>query len=431
MSSSSKRERHGMQRATTPRALSGRTHRASPPKPVKCQICGAPTRAGLDLGMQPVGDLIRTQAQLNQPETLYPMRMQHCDNCGLTQLSYIVNPAVVYRHFPFVSGTTATTIKHLQSLPAALGKRLGLGRKHFAIDIGSNDGTLLKGWLPFGVKFLGVDPSGDPARIANEQGLPTLHAFFNAETAAKIKKKYGMADVITACGCFAHIADLDGIMRGIVALLKDTGVFASDNQYWLDMIERLHYDNAFHQHLRYYSIKPLQFLFAKYGLEVFDIERSDTYGGQIRVYGCRQGAYPVADSVRQLEQLEAHAKLYDSATNEAYASAVDEKRRKLFDTVYQLKRAGKKIIGVGAPAKASTVCTYCRIGPDLIDYITEINPLRIGMYLPGVRIPIIDEKYMFEDPRPADAAVLFAWNYYDEVVPKLRKRGFQGEIICP
>ena len=158
---------------------------------------------------------------------------------------------------------------------------------------------------------------------------------------------------------------------------------------------------------------------------------SRTMGERKEVYGCRKGAYPVANSVRELERLESQTKLYDRATHESYARATDEKRRKLFDTIHQLKRAGKKIIGIGAPAKASTVCTYCRIGPDLLDYITEINPLRIGTYLPGVRIPIVDEKYMFEDPRPADAAVLFAWNYYDEVIPKLRKRGFKGEIICP
>ena len=420
-----------MKSRNTPNPLSGRTRRARGPKPVGCQICGAPTRVGLDLGMQPIGDLLRTEAQLNQPETLYPMRMQHCDHCGLTQLSYVVNPSVVYRHFPFVSGTTATATRHLQSLPASLAKHLGLGRNHFAVDIGSKDGTLLKGWLPFDVKFLGVDPAGDPVRIANEQRIPTLHAFFNAQTAAKIKKKHGPADVITACGCFAHIADLDGVMRGIDLLLKNKGVFASDNQYWLDMVQRLHYDNAFHQHLRYYAIRPLKFLFAKYGLEVFDVERSDTYGGQIRVYGCRQGAYPIADRVRELERIEEEAKLYDPQTHVAYARAVEEKRRRLFDTVYKLKRAGKKVIGVGAPAKASTVCTYCHIGPDLIDYITEINPLRIGMYLPGVRVPIVDEEFMFKDPRTADAAVLFAWNYADEVVPKLRQRGFRGEIILP
>ena len=400
-------------------------------KPVRCQLCGEKTRRGLDLGLQPVGDLLRTAAQFNRPETRYPMCLVHCDNCGLTQLSYIVNPAVVYKHFPFVSGTTATATRHLQSLPTSLANKLKMGRRHFAIDIGSNDGTLLKGWLPSGVKFLGVDPSGDPVRIANEQGLNTLHAFFNQKTARGIKRRHGAADVITACGCFAHIADLDGVMQGIDMLLKPKGVFASDNQYWLDMVQRLHYDNIFHQHLRYYSLRPLQYLFARYNLEIFDIERSDTYGGQIRVFASRPGSYPVAKSVSDLERAERSANLYDAATQQSFADAIADKRRKLFDAVYQLRRAGKKVIGIGAPAKAATVSVYCGLGTDMLDYITEINSLRVGTYLPGTQVPIVDEEWMFKDPKPADAGVLFAWNYYDEVVPKLRNRGFKGDIICP
>jgi hypothetical protein len=308
---------------------------------------------------------------------------------------------------------------------------LGMGPDDFAVDIGSNDGTLLKGWNPAGVKFLGVDPSGDPVRIANEQGLTTWHAFFNLETADKIIEEYGPARAITACNCFAHIAALDSIMRGIAKLLAPGGVFASDNQYWLDMVERLHYDNAFHQHLRYYSLRPLDHLFAQYGLEVFDVERSDTYGGEIRVYGCHKGDHPVHERVHELRRIEEEFGLYEPETQERYARQVDERRRRLLDTVSELKRQGKKIIGIGAPAKASTVCTYCGLGSHLLDYITEINPLRIGTYLPGVHIPIIDESYMFEDPEPADAGVLFAWNYADEVVPKLREEGWHGEIILP
>jgi SAM-dependent methyltransferase len=308
---------------------------------------------------------------------------------------------------------------------------LGLGSESFAVDIGSNDGTLLKGWARHGIPFLGVDPSGDPVRIANEQGLTTWHAFFNEETGGRIIDEHGKADAITACGCFAHISALDSIMKGIVKVLAPDGVFASDNQYWLDMVQRLHYDNAFHQHLRYYSLKPLEYLFAKYGLEVFDVERSDTYGGQIRVYGCHAGAHNVQDRVHELRAVEDEAKLYEPETQERYTLKVEEKRRVLFDTVYALKKAGKKIIGIGAPAKASTVCTYCGLGAQHLDYITEINPLRVGTYLPGAHIPILDESVMFEDPEPADAGVLFAWNYADEVIPKLRERGWQGEIILP
>ena len=412
-------------------ALKGRSQRRDTARPILCQICRARTEPGLDLAMQPVGDLILTRSQLNRPETFYPMQMHHCTGCGLAQLGYIVNPAVVYKNFPFVSGTTQTATRHLQSLPKRLVEMLNLDERSFAVDVGSNDGTLLKGYLPFGVPFLGVDPSGDPVRIAREQGIDTLHAFFNEATADQIIASRGKADAVTACGVFAHIADLHSVMRGVKKLLKPQGVFANDSQYWLDMVEKLHYDNAFHQHLRYYSMKPLIALFDQYDMEIFDVERSDTYGGQIRSFAGHKGARPISPRVTDLLKLEDDVGLYDPASDKRYAEAIDQKRWKLLDRVVGFKKAGKKVIGVGAPAKASTVCNYVGLGPDLISYIAEINPLRIGMYLPGKHIPIVDEEEIFQDPEPADAAVLFAWNFHDEIVPKLRRRGFQGEIILP
>jgi SAM-dependent methyltransferase len=413
------------------KALPGRSKRGEKVRAVRCQVCGSTTEPGLDLGHQPVSDLILSRAQLARPETHYPMQLHHCATCGLTQLGYVINPAVVYKNFPFVSGTTQTATRHLQSLPRRLVEMLGLDGRSFAVDVGSNDGTLLEGWKPHGVRFLGVDPSGDPVRIANERGLTTWHAFFDEPTAERIVAEHGQADAITACGCFAHIADLDGVMRGIQKLLAPRGVFASDNQYWLDMVERLHYDNVFHQHLRYYALRPLQHLFQRYGLDVFDVERSEVYGGSIRVYGCRAGAHPVHERVRVLAEAEASARLYEPRTNAEFAARIEEKRWALQRAVHDWRARGKKLIGIGAPAKASTVCNYCRLGPESIEYVTEVNPLRIGMYLPGVRVPIVSEDSMFEDPRPADAAVLFSWNYEAEIMPKLRARGFRGEVLLP
>jgi hypothetical protein len=432
MSMSITTERITTQRIETPTpGLTGRARRGDVARSVKCQICGSATVPGLDLGHQPVSDLILSRAELNQPETFYPMRLQHCPECGLTQLSYTVNPKVVYKNFPFVSGTTRTATRHLQSLPRQLVELMGLDGTSFAVDIGSNDGTLLKGYLPYGVKFLGVDPAGDPVRIANEQGIETLHAFFDKATAEYVLERYGPSQAITACGVFAHIANLTGVMKGVKKLLARRGVFATDSQYWLDMVLRLHYDNMFHQHLRYYSMRPLIHLFRQYDMDVFDVERSDVYGGSIRVFSCHAGEYPISDRVRDLVALEERERLYDRDTHETFARRVEERKRKLFDDVYRMTSTGKKVIGLGAPAKAATICNYCRLGPDLVEYVTEVNPLRIDMFLPGVHIPIVDEAYMFEDPRPADAGILFAWNYYDELVPKLRQRGFAGEILLP
>jgi SAM-dependent methyltransferase len=398
---------------------------------VRCKICGGKTYPGLDLGAQPVGDLILSRADLRKPETFYPMQLFHCVDCGLTQLGYIVNPAIVYKNFPFVSGTTQTATQHLQTIPAQLVEMGGLGPQSFAVDIGSNDGTLLKAYRPFGVKILGVDPSAIPVQMANEAGIPTLHAFFNEETAQLLVKEHGHADAISAAGVFAHIAALDSVMRGIQTLLKPTGIFVSENQYWLDMVLTGHYDNMFHQHLRYYALRPLARLFARFNLEIFDVRRSEVHGGSFRVFACFTGAHPIHPRVAEVMAAEAEAKLYDPATTLGWARTIEERRRELQDKVWGLVKAGKKVIGIGAPAKASTVCSYCRLGPEMIDYITEINPLRVGKYLPGAHIPIVDEEQMFTDPRPADAAVLFAWNYYNETVPKLRARGWNGEVICP
>ncbi|MBI1748630.1 MAG: class I SAM-dependent methyltransferase [Acidobacteria bacterium] len=398
---------------------------------VDCQICGSPTIPGLDLGHQPVSDLILSPAQLNQPETFYPLQLYYCRTCWLTQLGYSVNPKVVFKNFPFVSGTTQTATRHLQSLPKQLVEMLSLNRRSFAIDIGSNDGTLLKGYVPHGVKFLGVDPAGDPVRIANAQGIETLHRFFNAETAEEVLDHYGKAEAITACGVFAHIADLVGVMKGVKRLLVKRGIFATDSQYWLDMVLRRHYDNIFHQHLRYYSLKPLIHLYRQYDMEVFDVERSEVYGGSIRVFGGHSGAFPISPRVAELVALEEQQKLYNAGTQERFAREVRQRKRKLFDAVYKLSSAGKKVIGIGAPAKAATVCNYCRLGPDQVEYITEVNPLRIGKFLPGVHVPILSEEYMFQDSPPADAGILFAWNYYDEIVPKLRQRGFKGKVLLP
>lgn len=417
--------------AIPPEGLSGRESSPDEAAPVRCQICGSETVPGLDLGHQPVGDLVVSEAELNEPETFYPMRLHHCYDCGLTQLGYIVDPAIVYKNFPFVSGTTKTATEHLQELAGRLVEMGGLGPDSFAVDIGSNDGTLLKGYLPHGVRFLGVDPAGDPVRIANEQGIETLHAFFDVETAAYVRDHYGRANALSAAGVFAHIADLDGVMRGARILLAEDGIFATDSQYWLDTLQRVHYDNVFHQHLRYYAMRPLQRLFGQYGMEVFDVLRSEVYGGSIQVYAGHAGAYPVSDRVHELLALEDELGLYSELTNRAFETAVQDKRRALFDEIHGRVRQGQRLIGIGAPAKASTVCNYCRIGPELLEYVTEINALRIGTFLPGVHIPIVDEERMFTDEPLPDAAVLFAWNYHDEVVPKLRARGFSGEIVAP
>ena len=221
-------------------------------------------------------------------------------------------------------------------------------------------------------------------------------------------------------------------MKGAKLLLKRGGIFATENQYWLAMVQQGHYDNIFHQHLRNYSLRPLIRLFADYDMDVFDIERSEIHGGSIRVFSCHRGDHPIHPSAFRNCWLSNKANSSTNrTTNQRFAERTKEKRDKLFDDVIRAGSAGQKVIGIGAPAKASTVSITAGSARIWFEYITEVNPLRVGRYLPGVHIPIVEEEWMFRDPRPADAAILFSWNYYDEIVPKLRARGFQGDIIRP
>lgn len=404
-----------------------------PPPPLTrcCQICGsARLEKGLDLGHQPIADHLLTAAELDYPETFYPLQLFHCLDCGLCQLGYLTPPEAIYRNFTFVSGTTRTAREHLGGFAAEMTRRLGLNRASFAVDIGSSDGTLLKGYAPAGIRVLGVEAAAYPAGQAIAAGIPTWHAFFNYETAALIREEFGLADAITAAGVFGHIADLDSVMRGIGLLLHNDGIFAADSQYWLDIVAETHYDNIFHEHLRHYSLKPLGILFERYGFEIFDVDRSPVYGGSFRVYAARQGRRPMQPSVAALLDEESRAHLHEPETWAHFAASARAKRERLCEHVADLRRAGKEIVGIGAPAKASTVCNYCRLGRESIAYLTEVNPLRTGKFLPGVHLPIEPESRMFEDSRPL-AGLLFAWNYYNEIVPKLRARGFAGEVICP
>lgn len=398
---------------------------------VRCQICGCVTRPGVDLGPQPIADFLLSPGRLNYAETHYPLQLYHCDDCGLTQLGFIVDPRIVYKHFMFVSGTTRTATEHLQTLPVQLLRMLGGVSDVLAVDIGSNDGTLLKAYRNRGVRFLGVDPAEEAVLLADAEGIPTVHAFFDEHIAGEIVAAHGQAAAISACGIFGHVANLTGFMQGLKKLLAPRGIFAADSQYWLDTMLRGHYDNIFHEHLRYYSMKPLARLLEHYDMAIFDVERSEVYGGSFRIFAGHAGEHEVSPRVEALMKLETDARIYDEAQHRKFADETALRRRNLSDSVMRVVRDGKKVIGIGAPAKASTVCNFCRLGPESLEYITEVNRFRIGKFLPGVRIPVVDEARMFDDSPPPDAAVLFAWNYHDEIVPRLRQRGYAGQIILP
>lgn len=396
---------------------------------MSCFICGEKKLYKfLSLGHQPPSDAFLRAADLLKPEATYPLELCLCQSCYLVQLNYAVDPEKLFRDYVYNTSSNNSLKKSFESLVNNLVKRFNLNSSDLAIDIGSNDGTLLSYYWPYKIKILGVDPSS-VAELALRKKIPTIVDFFSNKLAGKIAKKYGRAKIITATNVFAHVEKLDDFVAGVKDLLTDDGVFVSESGYLLDFIEKLQYDSVYHEHLRYYSLKPLKILFKKFGLEIIDVERGTIHGGTIIVYAAKKNKYPIAKRVAELIRLEEKFGLYKKETFVNFAGRVKKNKLAIQKLIIDLKSRGKNIVGVGAPAKGNTLLNYCNLDEDLIDYLAEKSEFKIGAFSPGMHLPVVDESRLFKDQ--PDYALMLSWNIADELMPKIKNKGYKGKFIIP
>lgn len=399
---------------------------------MKCYICKNPNlELILDLGKQPPSDAFLTAKEIGRKEKTYPLKLYLCPQCFLVQLGYAVKPEILFNpDFVYTTGTNNSLRKNFETLVNSLVKKLKPGKNDLAIDIGSNDGTLLKNYLPYGVKVLGIDPAKEAAKLAIKDKVPTIIDFFNEKIAREIRNKYSPASVITSTNTFAHIHDIDSTMRGIKLLLAPKGVFVSESHYLLDMIKKMQYDWIYHEHLRHYSLKPLQKLFVRFGMEIFDAERVELgHGGSIRVYAAKIGAYPVSKNVAKLIKEEEKNGLYKKETFKKFAKDVAKTKKELLKLIGKIKTDGKKIYGIGAPAKGNTLLNYCGLDSKSIDYLTEKSPFKIGKFAPGSHIEVVADEMLYRTQ--PDYALILSWNLASELMKKIRQNGFKGKFIIP
>jgi SAM-dependent methyltransferase len=385
----------------------------------------------LDLGFTPPADQFRRQDQLREQEIYYPLEVYMCDECGLAQLGYVVSPEVLYRNdYPYESSTTKTGHEHWKAFAQRAVERLRLTEKDLVVDIGSNVGVLLDAFKSRGTRIMGVDPAANIVMIAHERGIDTICDFFNHESVEKIINEKGQASVITGTNVFAHIDDLYALMKNVLLLLKNDGVFIFEAPYFVNLLKNLEYDTIYHEHLSYLSVKPLVPFFNQFDMEIFDIEQIDIHGGSFRVYISKKSAKPVSSVVQELIRSEEEMQIFSKKTLQKFAEDVKQNRRELVWLLHSLKHQGKRIAGVSAPAKGMTLLNYCKIYDNILDFITEKSPLKIGRFTPGTHIPVMSDSFLIKE-KP-DYALLLAWNFADEIIKNLdlfRKAG--GKFIIP
>ncbi len=398
----------------------------------QCHMChGSDLSLVLDLGHHPPSDAFLRPDQLLDQEVYYPLRLISCGKCGLLQIDYIVHPEILFqRDYPYESSTTKTGRDHYYSMAADISKNFPAPRKSLAIDIGSNVGVLCQGFKDLGYKILGVDPSETAAQKALANGIETMVDFFDEAVADRIYQQYGPARVVTATNVFAHIFELDSTVRGMERLLAKNGVIAIESPYALDLVNNLEYDTIYHEHICYLSVRPMRFYIKRLGLELFDVKRTSIHGGSLRYYIGHKGRHPIKKSVNEHIAEEEEAGLYSEKKLKNFASRVKKHRTVLTSLIMDLKRQGKKIAGITAPAKGNTLLNFCHIGTNYLDFLTEKTQIKIGRYSPGMHIPVCSDDYLLK--KQPDYALILAWNFADEIMKNLsefKKRG--GKFIIP
>jgi|SRR5581483_1691294 len=398
----------------------------------RCQICGSTElRPVIDLGHQPLCDAIVSEAGLRAPEAFYPLRLVRCPRCGLCQLDYVVDGAVVYPPgYPYRSGITRELAEYQRSFAAGVIAKLGLAPGALCVDVGSNDGTLLTGFRDRSMRVLGIEPTNIAAIARRENGVDTVQQFFTETLAADVARAHGRAAVITMTNVFAHMAELGEVMRGIVALLAEDGVFISESHYLLDVVERVQYDSIYHEHIRTYCLRALVTLFDAYGLDVFDVERASRYGGNLRTYVCRRGRRPIARDVGALLQLEEARGLFAEPAYQAFRDRAHAARDALMTLAYAARADGRRFVGNSCPGRCVTLLNFCGMRPDLMPYVAEQPAsLKLGHYVPGLHIPIVDNSVLLREQPPY--VVLLAWHYADPIARQLRERGLRSAFVVP
>lgn len=406
-------------------------HNVKPGPLSHCQICGSSDlELVLDCGHQPLCDSLLTAAQLNDPEPYYPLRQFRCTRCTLNQLDYVVAGSTVYhQNYPYRTGVTRELAEYQGLMADDLTARYGLNGTSVVCDVGSNDGTLLKGFKRHGARVLGIEPT-QIAAIAIAEGVDTVNDFFNEGVARDIVSEYGNASLVTASNVFAHMAPLGDVVRGIQTLIGNDGVFVLENHYLLDVLNKTQYDTIYHEHIRTYSLRSLITLFGFYGLEVFHAERVSRYGGNIRAHVCLKGGRQIQASVREILKTEADAGLDKAPIYEKFRKNAEITRDALVEFAVTAKSKGQRFVGNSCPGRANTLLHYCDIGTNLMPYIAEQPAsLKKGLYSPGKHIPIVDNSILFaEQP---DYVVLLAWHYAEPIATDLRKRGLKSKLIMP
>ena len=401
---------------------------------MKCRSCGAPlARVFIDLGTAPPSNAFLRAADLELPETWFPLKLYACDACRLVQVDEHQDHREIFSgDYVYFSSYSSSWLAHARRYVDAAVARLALGPGATVMEVASNDGYLLQFVRERGIACVGVEPTASTAAAARARGIETVERFFGLEFADEWVASRGTVDLAIANNVLAHVPDVNDFVRGFARVLAPAGVVTFEFPHLLELVRQCQFDTIYHEHFSYLSLHTVRSILAAHGLEVFDAESLPTHGGSLRVYARHDEdeSKPVGDRVRALEARERELGYERLETYLAFTGKVEALKLAFLEFLVRAKREGKTVAGYGAPAKGNTLLNYCGIGPELMPFTVDRSPHKQGHTLPGVRIPV---RHPDEIARAKpDYVFILPWNLKDEIVEQMAHvRGWGGRFVVP
>ena len=385
-----------------------------------CRLCGSvDLELALPMRASPIGDAYVNEAELSITQPSYPLSLYLCHQCGHLQAVDVVDPEILFGNYIYSTSTSPGLVEHFKQYAKEVVASAGCAQGSLVVEVGSNDGSLLRAFHDEGMRVLGVDPAREVAKQATAQGLETLSTFFTFDLAKTIKQTKGSAQIVAANNVFAHVDNMVDLLKGIHHLLDSEGIFVFEVSYLVDMVEKNVFDTIYHEHVCHHRIAPLEKFLNKYGMQLFDVKRISTKGGSVRAFAKLSSSKRVVKPiVLELMQLEERMKLDDIETYHTYSKKLDAIQSDLLDVLGEFKSQGKSIAGYGASPPVTTTIYQFELG-SYIDFIADDNAIKQGRFSPGHHLPVLGSDALYAK-KPA-CVVILAWQYADAIMKKHQK----------
>ncbi|MEA9598550.1 class I SAM-dependent methyltransferase [Polynucleobacter sp. AP-Sanab-80-C2] len=399
----------------------------------QCRVCRSKIKAFMSFGQMPIANGFLNKNHF-EGEYFFELAPAFCENCGMFQLMEQPDPKKMFHsEYAFFSSLSKHMQEHFRDFAKAVKEIIpAASQDTFVVELGSNDGIMLRHFKEGGYRHLGIEPSQNVADVAKKNGIETISEFFDLELAKKLVNERGHADAILAANVMCHIPNIQSVAAGISHFLKPGGVLIFEDPYLGDMIAKTSYDQIYDEHVFIFSATSVAYAFGLQGLELIDVQAQSTHGGSMRYVLAHKGARNVSKNVKELLEQERFQGLNLAETYLNFKSNCERSKSDLVKKLKELKKDGKRVVGYGATSKSTTVLNYCQINGDLIEFISDTTPIKQGKVTPGMHIPVFSHD-KFNENYP-EYALLFAWNHAKEIFEKedeFRAAGGRWVLFVP